>query len=174
MTTLLDQLFASNPRDKIYYLTLEFNHSAFRDEADAPTSIRLVQGYTPLVATLEAAAPKNPGAAVTFKPAAFNVELPVKGVDGRHDMKVVLDAVNGEVIAQLERVAAAVREPIQVIFREFVSSDLSGPQSTPIKMVAANPQVTALRATFTATFADLINKSFPSIRYTLTTHPGLA
>jgi len=133
-----------------------------------------VQGFTALTATLESNAPKNPSTAVVFQPAAFDVKLPTKDGSGRHDMNIVIDAASGEVIDQLERVAAAVREPIQVIFREFVSTDLSAPQSTPIKMIAANPSVTATRATISATFADLINKSFPSIRYTLTTHPGLA
>lgn len=174
MTTLLDQIFAANPRDKIYYLTLEFNHSAFRDDANNPTSIRLVKGFSSLTATLEASAPKNPSTAVTFQPCAFDIKIPVKDVSGQHDMQIVIDAASGEITRQLERVIAAPREPIQVIFREFVSSDLSAPQSTPVKMVAANPQVTAKRMTVTATFADLINKSFPSIRYTLQTHPGLA
>lgn len=170
----LDELFASNIAGQIYYITLEFNHSAFRDSEGNPTAIRLVQGFDPLTATLEADAPYDASTSVLFQPAAIDVELPVKNVEGRHDMRIILDAASGEIIRQLELVAAAPREAIRVLFREFISSDLSGPQSTPLRMTVINPQVTATRVTATATFADLVNKSFPSINYTLRTHPGLA
>lgn len=174
MTTLLDELFASNPRDAIYYITLEFLHSAFRNAEGDPASIRLVQGFDALVATLEDDAPQDGGEAVTFQPCALAVKLPAKDVSGRHDMDISIDAASGEIIDQLERVAAAPREPIRVIFREFVSSDLSGPQSTPLRMIASSPQVAAARATVRASFADLVNKAFPSEVYKLSTHPGLA
>ena len=174
MTQLLDEVYASNPADKIPYVTIELNHSAFRDELEQPTSIRLVRGHKDLTATLEAAAPFDPSTAVTFTAAAVAIKPPDKGIKGRQEMSLTIDAASGEIIRQLERVVAASREPIKVIYRVFVSSDLSAPQNTPVQMTILNPQVTPERVSARAVFTDVINKAFPSIYYTTITHPGLA
>lgn len=169
MSDALNELFASAPVGVMYYATLEFRHSAFD-----PATIRLVQGFDDIVATLEPGAPVNPSTAVTFTAAAFSVRTPTKGVEGEYDMQLVIDAADGEITRQLELQAAANREPIKVRFREFISSDLSEPQSTAIEMTLINPKVDKNRVTARAVFADVVNKAFPSINYTLTTHPGLA
>lgn len=172
---LLDELFASAPKGRYYYITLEFNHPSFRTEGtNEHTSIRLVQGFEPLSARIEAGAPFGAGQYVTFQPAAFDVELPTKGVSGEHSMNINIDGASAEITRQLERVATGVRAPIQVIFREFVSTDLSMPQSTPIKMTVLNPSVNGNRVSAQASYSDLLNKAYPSIKYTLNTHPGLA
>lgn len=170
MTQLLDELFASAPINATYYLTLEFRHSAFT----SPNTVRLVQGFKDLNATLEDNAPEDPSTLVTFVASALSIKPPTKGVEGNYDMQVVIDGADGEIVRQLELVAAANREPIKIRFREFISSDLSSPQSTPIEMTLINPQVSASRVTARAVFTDVTNKVFPSIKYTLTTHPALA
>lgn len=169
MTVALDELFASNPIDRTYYITLELSHSDF-----SPQVHRLVQGFDSLSATLEANAPYDASQLVTFQPAAFKISLPEKSVKGRQDMSVTLHGAAIEVVEQLELQAAGNREAVKVTFREFESGDLSSPASTPITMTVLNPRVKDGVVSFSATFADVINKSFPSIFYKLETHPGLA
>jgi hypothetical protein len=169
MTTALDELFASNPNNKIYYITIELSHSAF-----APTVHRLVQGFQNLQATLEDDAPYNAGEEVTFIGSAFKLSIPEKSVKGRQDLTCTIYGASFEIIEQLELQAKANREPVKITFREFESGDLSAPASQPITMTVLNPTAGPDSVSFSATFADVINKQFPSIFYKLETHPGLA
>ena len=168
MTTALDELFASNPIGKTYYLTLELSHSAF-----SPVAHRLVQGYADLTATLEAGAPIDPGGEVTFTKSAFKMKLPEKNVKGRQDLSVTIYGAALEVVEQLELQRVANREPIKLRFREFESGDLTAPASQVITMTVLAPRVVKGVVTFSAAFADVLNKSFPSENYTVKTHPGL-
>jgi hypothetical protein len=169
MTTALDELFASNPNNKTYYITIELSHSAF-----SPNVHRLVQGFTDLQATLEVDAPYNASEEVTFSKAAFKLSIPEKSVKGRQDLTCTIYGASYEIIQQLELQAKANREPVKITFREFESGDLTAPASQPITMTVLNPAAAADSVSFSATFADVINKQFPSIFYKLDTHPGLA
>ena len=169
MTTALDELFAANPNNRIYYITIELSHSAF-----VPQVHRLVQGFQNLEATLEADAPFNGGELVTFSAAAFKISIPEKSVKGRQDLTCTIFGASYEIIEQLELQAKANREPVKITFREFESGDLSAPASVPITMTVLNPTAASDSVSFSATFADVINKQFPSIFYKLETHPGLA
>lgn len=169
MTEALNELFASNPNDRDYYITIELSHSAF-----VPSVHRLVQGFRDLTATLEDDAPYNGGEEVTFKKAAFKLSIPEKGVKGRQDLTCTIFGASFEIVEQLELQAKSNREPVKITFREFESGDLSVPASVPITMTVINPSVTKDSVSFSATFADVINKQYPSIFYKLETHPGLA
>tara|TARA_R110000744_G_scaffold174929_4_gene293669 strand:- start:943 stop:1461 length:519 start_codon:yes stop_codon:yes gene_type:complete len=171
--SLLDEVYASNPSDKILYTTLELLHSAFDYQSPAGV-IRLCSGFDDLTATLEAGAPFDPAAAVVFTASGLAIRAPNKGIKGRQEMTITLDAVSGEVIEQLEQVIAAPREPIKAILRYFVSSDLSEPQNIPYQMTVINPSVSPEQVTARAVFTDVLNKSYPAINYTLQSHPGLA
>lgn len=168
MTTALDELFASNPVGQTYYITIELSHSAF-----LPTAHRLVQGNEDLVATLESTAPLNPSEIVTFKACSFDISLPEKNTKGRQDMSVSIYGASLEIVKQLELQRVANREPVKLRFREFESSDLTAPASQVIEMTVLAPKVSKGVVSFSASFTDVINKSFPSIFYKAETHPGL-
>jgi len=169
MSRPIDTIFASNPKDKILYLTIELSNPAF-----SPVAHRLVQGWNDLTAGLEDDAAYNAGEMVTFKAAAFKVSLPEKGVKGRQDMSVTIYGASFEINEQLELQAKSNREPVKITIREYESGDLSKPASDPITMTVINPKSIDESVTFSATFADVVNKAFPSIVYKLSTHPGLA
>jgi hypothetical protein len=169
VTQALDELFASNPVGVSYYLTLEISHSAF-----VPNVFRLVQGFNDVTATLESGAAFNAGEAVLFLASAFEVSLPEKNVKGRQDMSVTLHGAAIEAVRQLELQRAANREPIKLRFREFESGDLSSPASPTVEMTVVSAVVNSGVVELAASFADVINKSFPSTFYKTLTHPGLA
>ena len=173
MSGLLDDVYASNPSDKILYTTLELTHSAFDYQSPAGV-IRLVSGYEDLTATLESGAPFNPSTSVVFTASGLAVKPPDTGIKGRQEMSITIDAASGEIIGQLEKVVSANREPIKATLRYFVSSDLTEPQNTPYQMTVLNPSVKPESVSAKAVFSDVLNKAYPSINYTLTSNPGLA
>lgn len=113
------------------------------------------------------------GTEVTFEPAALQVQLPEKGVKGREAMRVTLGGISRDVLIELERQAVAARAPITLIYREYLDSDLSGPQDVR-KFTLRNPVCSSGRITAEASFVDPINIPFPRIHYNTRTHPGLA
>jgi hypothetical protein len=54
-----------------------------------------------------------------------------------------------------------VREAIKVIYREYVSDDLSEPAYGPIEFLLKEVSMTGTTITGTATVNDLLNKRFP-------------
>lgn len=165
---VLDDVFASNVLGVKEFVTLELSHSAF-----SPSVHRLVAGNEDVTATLEADAPFNAGGLVTFKKAGFKLTQPEAGVKGRQDLTCTLYGASVDIVEQLELQAESNREPVMLRLRSFRSDDLSSPAGNVISMTVINPKVQADTVSFSAVFADLVNKQFPSIFYKLETHPGL-
>jgi len=174
MTIELDELFASNMRDRDYYLTIELIHSAFRDENNNPTSWRFVRGFDALTAGLEATAPLNPGEMVSFQPMAFDIDQPLANSDGRFELSLTIDGAGGEIIRQLELQAEGDRERVEMIMREYTSADLTQPEPGFYSFTILDPVCTPLRVQARAVFSDPVNQAHPSINYTRETHPGLS
>lgn len=165
----LDQIFASNPKDALHLITIELHHPAF-----SPETHRFVQGFGMINAYLESDAPRDAGQEVVFTDGAFKIGLPAKNVRGRQDLTCTLYGPSLDIVEQLELMAqSSLHENVTIILREYDSRDLSEPDSV-LKMVVSNPIVKNDSVTFSASFADVVNKSFPSIFYKLETHPGLA
>ena len=71
--------------------------------------------------------------------------------------------------------AVTTTDLVQVIYREFLSSDLSAPQNNPpLRMTIMTVSATVFKVTATAGFPDLMNRRFPSLEYDAQTFPGLA
>ncbi|MGC4075466.1 MAG: DUF1833 family protein [Rubrivivax sp.] len=167
--------------DDAIFDTLEFRHPAFLDENGANFPVRLVRDHADLVATLEADAPVNPGAAVTFKACPFDAQLPneTDGADARA-LTLQIDGVSQLLVQQLDRAIGdddSVSPPVALVnltYRPFVASDLSGPAMLPvIHMELRDVRVTDLRVTARAIFFDPANRGFPAREYTAAEYPSL-
>lgn len=170
MTTALDEIFASNRTDKLYYVTIEISHSSF-----SPVNpLRYVQGYNDLTAYIEAGAPYDAGNEVTFLSGAFELRAPEKGVKGKQTLTCTLYGPSFDIVEQLELQSVSNREAIKLIYRIYESGDLTSPASDAIELTISNPVVSGNSVSFSASFADVVNKQFPSVFYKLSTHPGLA
>ena len=167
---LLAQVYASAPSDCLMFRCLELLHPAFSSEFGGDGAIRLVNyRLDPLDVRLET------GVAARFYPAAFDVKLPAKSVRGQRALQIVLDAVSVDVIEQLERVSDyESRERIRVVYREYAENMLDYPGRVESGFTLVSPRVAGVRAQASAVYKDTLNKSVPSILYTLDTHPGLA
>jgi len=168
------EAYASAPQDRVVFDTLEVLHPAFVDDEGQPTAIRVVRGYESIRARLEADAPLNGGQYVEFTAAAFGFSLPGFEEDQVPQMKLTLDGVTQKVIAHIEAASSTPTEPIVMIYRPFVSTDLSKPgMDPPIVMELANVNAGGLRITGTATLDDVHNAAFPRLKYLPSRFPGL-
>ncbi len=163
----IKEAYASAPSDLIIYHTLELRHPAFT----AP--IRVVRDYADLTATLEATAPANPGASVTFIAFNFDFTKPEIGTTGVPQINIEIDNVDRAIVANIEA-ALTTMDLVQATYREYLSSDLAGPQNDPpIHMTILSITADVFRVKAVAGFPDLLNRRFPTLEYDSETFPGL-
>lgn len=177
----LAEAYASAPADDYIVATLELLHPQFVDADDNADSIRVALDDRAWDLTYEATAPLFAGQTKTFEPLAMQVSLPEQSENSLGALKLTLDNVPRTIWPKLQ-VAARVRASAQVIYREWVATrsldtglyavagapDMIVNQLT-MKVVSA----TVLRLEGTATFVDLLNKSFPRRSFDRENFPGL-
>lgn len=169
----LKEAYASNPVGEVILETLEFIHPSFVDEDGNPDSVRLVRDYQDVFATLEATAPVKPGQLVQFMAFPFDVTLPGFEEAQTPEMMITVDNAGRELTAQLEA-ATASQQPIIVIYRPYLLTDLSGPQmDPPIQMNVLRATADLNKVQFTASLDDVTNVPFPRRQYTPDDFPGL-
>jgi len=163
----IKEAYASAPSNVIIYHTLELRHPSFS------SPIRVVQDKVNLTATLEATAPANPGESVLFQAFAFDFDKPEVGPNGVPQIQIELDNVDRSIVANIEA-AVATMDLVHVTYREYISTDLTGPQNDPpIHATLTHITADVFRVKATAGFVDLINRRFPNKEYDSETFPGL-
>lgn len=163
----IKEAYASAPSNTIIYHTLELRHPAFT------TPIRVVRDYADLTATLEASAPVNPGASVLFAAFNFDFTKPEITPGGVPQISIEIDNVDRSIVANIEA-ALATMDLVQATYREYLSSDLTGPQNDPpIHMTIMSITADVFRVRAVAGFPDLTNRRFPTTEYDSETFPGL-
>jgi len=167
---MLDDIYASVPTDTFRFQCLELLHPAFNYPGMPPGRIRVVNyRIDPLTVTLEN------GDEATFLAAPFSVKFPAKSVSGRRDIQLTMDAIGTDTTKQLELVSEhSSRERIQAVIREYAENNLDYPGRIDDRLTVINPSVSSGRIQASLVFNDTINKTIPSINYTLESHPGLA
>ena len=167
LSLALQEAYASAPTGVRICHTLELRHPAF------VSPIRVVRDTVNLSATLEATAPANAGEVVDFVAYAFDVVRPEVSPAGVPQCTITIDNVAREILAAIEA-SLTTTDPIEITYREFLSTDLSGPQNDPpITMVLGNIDADVFRITATASFRNIGNRRFPSLEYDADTFPGL-
>jgi hypothetical protein len=167
LSQALKEAYASAPSNVVIHHTLELRHPAFT------SPIRVVRDYEDLTATLEASAPANPGASVTFVRFAFDFTKPEISPNGVPQLTIEIDNVDRSIVANIEA-AMTTADMVQATYREYLSSDLTAPQNDPpIHMTIMSISVDVFKVHATAGFPDLINRRFPTTEYDAETFPGL-
>ncbi len=168
LSAALKEAYACAPADVVVLHTLEFLHASFT------TPLRVVRDHTSLTATLEASAPANPGAVVTFVPYAFDFKLPSAGESSVPEIDITIDNVGADLIPYFDG-AANSATPVTMIYRPYLSTDLSAPHmNPPLQMYLRAISADMFRITAKAGFGDLGSRRFPALMYTAQTFPGLA
>lgn len=162
--------YITNPTDDPVLMTLEIRHPD-------GTPIRIVNQWASIDATLEADAPSNPGATVTFVGIPFTAVRPPETDGGAPAaITITMDNLNAQ-ITQLAMAIQESQEPCQAILRTYLPSDLSGPHELPVLKMYVHSPVSIQpghRAQFRCSFGDLTNRKFPRREYRRETHPTLS
>lgn len=156
--TILEEVYASAPTDKVLIHTLQVSHDTVGD-------FYYARSYDDVIAVTEEESE------VTFQAVALSLQLPKKGVQGREDLVFTLDNVNGEALVAIDQMMEAGGNT-SVIYRSYVSTDLTGPQER-IPLVATSASINVSAVSINATFRDFVNKAWPRRRYTLGDFSGL-
>lgn len=162
ITQALKEAFALAPKGVVYLETVEIFHPQIA------TPIYLVRDLVGHNFTLEDAQVKF------FEPAGFRLSLPASGDNGLQELNLAIDNVDRRVSDFVET-AAMYDESVSVVFRPYLSNDPTTPQmNPPLRLFLTDISVNAIEVTGKATFADLLNKQFPTERYTRARFPSLA
>lgn len=151
----------------VVYHTLELRHPKFT------SPVRVVRGYGGITARLEASAPANPGEYVDFVNMPFELTRPEQSSTGVPSITITIDNVSREIVANIE-LALASTDLVVATYREYLDSDLSGPQNDPpthLDIMTCSASVFTVTAT--AGFTNLNNKKFPTEEYSTERFPGL-
>lgn len=171
MSQLLEACYASATNGETPIFTLELKHPAFNVDGFPLGAIRLVQGYgdvgfSDLMLGLET------NETVAFKPSSIGLSLPAPGVRGRQDLVFQLDNVSGQALKAIDGALEDDGE-IETILRIYLPSDLTYPSETPLRMIATECEGDLKSVSISASFHDLVNKAWPTKRYTPSFAPGL-
>ncbi|KFD19711.1 hypothetical protein GTPT_1642 [Tatumella ptyseos ATCC 33301] len=155
--TVLNRLYASSgPEVLINTLQINVGDDVYY----------LCQGYDDIVATDES------GNSLTFTACAMDVALPARNTDGTQDLNIAISNVDG-IVSTTIRNALNSLSGATVTYRQYISTDLSAPSSTPYTMAIKTGQWTSLQVQITAGYMNWLDTAWPRYRYTLPDHPGL-
>jgi hypothetical protein len=167
LAAAIQEAYAASPVDAIIHHTLEIRHAAFS------SPIRVVRDFANLTATLEATAPENPGEAVLFLGFSFDLVPPEVSAASSPQLVIEIDNVSRDILANIE-LAMSSTDLIEVSYRAYLSTDLTGPQNDPpLTLTIFEINATPMRIRAVAGFRDISNKRFPAGEYSTEQFPGL-
>lgn len=161
LSQAIKEAYASAPADVVTYDTIELSHPAFTQP------IYVVNDWADLTATLETGAP------VTFIRFAFRLVRPEVTPTGVPQLTLEIDNVSRDILVNVQA-AMASTDKVTLRYRQYLSTDLSGPQNDPpLEMTITSIRADVFKVTATAGFGDVNNKRFPNREYTAEEWPGL-
>ena len=157
----IKEAFASCPTDKVPLDTLEIRQTGVQD------TIWIVRARESLTALDEN------GVSRTFRPCGFQFALPAENEDGFRSLTIAIDNIGRE-ISDFINIAKAAEVPVEVVYRPYLSTDLTQPQmNPPLVLYLTDITVSAQQVQGRATFMNLTNKNFPLELYTRSRFPYL-
>jgi len=171
----IQEAYASAPLEEVILYTLELRHPSFVNEDDVVQPIRLVRDYGELLEegepdiygwnlTLENEAPLNGGELVKFVSMMFDFELPAQQEGSLPSIEIKIDNITREVSKYLDD-SVELNSPIELTYREFLMTEPNEPQFVLNGMTIQSVKSNITSVTATASFADFVNRNFPSKLY---------
>lgn len=155
--TILNRLYASSGSEVIIE-TLQIN---IGDEVHY-----LCKGYEDITAVTEGGDP------VTFTACAIDIALPARNSDGTQDLQFAISNIDG-VVSTAIRSALDNLSGATLKYRNYISTDLTAPASTPYTLAVKSGSWTALQVQIKAGYMNILDTAWPRYRYTLPHFPGL-
>jgi hypothetical protein len=121
LSTEIAQWRNKKPKDAALLITVEFYHSAFGIH-------RLINGFKDKALTIESGAPRNAGEDVTFRAIALDAPWPSQKDQPTININVNIARVGSEIKSEVKKIVGfGAFEPVQVIWRAYLSSNTSSP-----------------------------------------------
>lgn len=160
LSEAIREAYAVAPSSKAVIDTLELR-------LDGAEPLYIYRGVEPLQMRLET------GAWVTFEPVPFRFKLPKSSDTSSQSLDISMDNVDSRV-AEFIVAAKGSLKPVEVVYRPYLSDDLTQPQmDPPLVLYLKGAAITTATASAQASFVDIVNKRFPNDYYTSTRFPGL-
>lgn len=110
----------------------------------------------------------------TFVACGFAINLPEKSSEGLQDLLITIDNTDRAASDFIQAALEMPNEPIQIIYRPYLSNDFSAPQlDPPLVLYLSEVSINRFDVSGRASFADVINKQFLTERYTADRFPAL-
>lgn len=177
----LAEAYASAPAGQVILSTIELNHETMaapvrliRDTGtfmEEETEVAGMDIYGHIL-TLEADAPLNGGEEVLFQAVMFTFKLAAQTDARISGMEISIDNATKIISTYLDE-AVTTRSPMTVIYREWLSDDLTQPRIIIGSMTIPKVTSAVLTVNATAEFTDLVNKKFPNKLYRPSDYRGL-
>jgi hypothetical protein len=163
------EAYASCPPSARIYNTLEVWHPSFAQAARVVANVG-----DDMTLGIEAGAPRDSGSIVTFVACPFTADYPEQREGQPPSCKISIDNVAQDLVPQI-RAALGVRAYIDVLYREYLGSDLTEPAYGPVQFELTSVQMIGTTLTGTVVVKNLQNKRFPRItkNYTYQQFPSL-
>lgn len=155
--TILNRLYASSGEEVIIE-TLQINVGGKQHF--------LCTGYDDVTARTES------GDKVTFVACAMDIALPKRNTDGTQDLQFAISNIDGVVSTAIRNALGDISRA-SIIYRHYLSSDLSAPASPPYTLSIKSGHWTALQVQITAGYLNVLDLAWPRYRYTLNNFPAL-
>jgi len=160
-TDALKEAYASAPAHIVLLETIRLVHSV-----QGPL-ISMVRDRSDHTMRLET------GEEVLFEAVPFRFALPDKNDQGLQELSIAIDNVDKRVSDFIDNLRA-VEGYITVEYRPYLSNDLTAPpMNPPLVLTLTDISINVFEVTARATFADIINRPFPSELYTRARFPSL-
>lgn len=165
------EAMASAPIGVIVYATLEIWHPTFI-VSGAPAPIRVVNAPADLVARLESDAPRDPAQEVVFLASAFRILLPQIGESAIGNGTIEASNISRKLSSMLDNIDTVV-EPVQLIFREYLSSDVSEPSKIELNYTLSDITITERSVSASLAVENLAARRVPARVYSPGEFPAL-
>lgn len=156
--TVLAEVYASAPAGEIIIPSLEIR-IAGKDP------IRLCTGFRDQLLGVD-------GVFRLFEAGALSLTLPAKDTRGMQTLNFGIPGMNGRVQKEFDD-ALESRQPVEIIYREYLSSNKSAPARRPYVMDLIGGTLEGGDAQLSAGFFDVLNRRWPREVYTSENAPGI-
>ena len=163
ISTELQAVYATAPVDVYYIETLSLEHPAFEN------GIRFLTNHNGgWIGDM------GDGVVATYEYAPFAAVPPANADQGNVTLQVGIDNAGRELMLELERLSLVPSQPIEVVYRVYLSNAGGVLQNDPpLKLSVSSVTATTDIVAFSATLTNLRNRPFPAVLYTTEQFPGL-
>lgn len=161
LSDAIKEAYATAPSNEAIFETIQISHVSIAEP------IYLVRNRVDLELTLETSE------VVTFTGCGFGMSLPQKSDNGLQELSIAIDNTDRR-ISDFMAEAKNFVVPVELTYRPYLQSDTTQPQmDPPLVLYLSDVKIGLFDVTAKASFADIINKKYPSEIYTRKRFPSL-